>query len=96
MGLVGWRSTTGGGVGGFEGASSRARACGVMEEKSKAAKVACDDMSLRESGFLLRMDCVNRCLVLERKGKIKGCFVVLGVGGEIMIWVPKKLEESSG
>lgn len=35
-------------------------------------------------------------LFLEQKGKVNGDLVVLGVGGEIKIWEPKKFEDSNG
>lgn len=56
VGLVGWASITGGGVGGV--ALSKAKACGVREETSKAAKVACEGIDFKESEmgcFLLRI-----------------------------------------
>lgn len=69
---------------------SRARVCcGVIEEKSRAAKVACDGRFFRVVllGLLLRIDCGIRSF--EH-------LVVLGVGGERKIWLPWKLEESKG
>lgn len=73
-------------------AVSRARACGVIEEKSKAAKVACEGMFLRirELGLLLRIDCAIR----KRLARIKGKDVrVLGFEEESKTLDPKKVED---
>lgn len=71
---------------------SRARACcGVIEEKSRAAaKVACDGKLVL--GFFVRSDFGMRNFLLEREGRL----VVLGVGGERRIWLPRKAEENRG
>lgn len=85
---MGWAWITGGGD---DGALSTARACGVIVEvKSKAAKVASDEIdrffegSEDELGFFLRIACVI-LLFPEKNGKVSGDFVVLGVGAEIKI-----------
>lgn len=88
-GLGFWASAwiSGGGFG-----VSRARACcGVIEEKSRAAaKVACDGRLVL--GFFVRSDFGMRNFLLEREGRL----VVLGVGGERRIWLPRKAEENRG
>lgn len=73
---------------------SRAIACGVMEEKRRAARVAFEGRPLKLSGFdFLLRDCETKNLLLEWNGRC--LVVVLGVGGEVKICAPpKKLEES--
>lgn len=87
-GLGFWASAwiSGGGLG-----VSKARACwGAIEEKSKAAKVACDGRLL---GFLVRKDCGMRNFLLEREGRL----VVFGEVGERRIWLLlRKVEENRG
>lgn len=75
---------------------SKARvACGVRVEKIRAAKEAWDGRDFKgpELGFLLR---ILRVILLEKGGKRSEDLVVLGVGGESKILVPKKFEESRG
>lgn len=83
---------------------STAKACGVIEDKSKAARVAsvvtvlffeaASEDALLGSGSLLKI--AVACVVLEENGKLTDNFLVLGVGGEIRIWEPKKFEVSNG
>lgn len=86
---------------------STAKACGAIEDKSKAAIVASvvtvllfeaasEDALLGSSSFLrIAVACVV-LLVLEGNGKLTNNLLVLGVGGEIRIWEPKKFEVSNG
>lgn len=84
-----------------------AKACGVIEDKNKAARAASvvtvllfeaasEDALLVSGSFLRIAVAFVVLLVLEENGKLTDNLLVLGVGGEIRIWEPKKFEESNG